>query len=120
MDEEVTATLVGRDEAVALLVVEPLDGSGWHPSCTFLSCTCSLQPRLATCVFRPEGPGHLQRGTLALTPGLAGARSEHCETACVSPRRGRGSRLSRPRPPPRNRSSGRGRSRAGAPVRPPG
>src|SRR5215210_1370714 len=30
MDEEVTAALVGRDEAVTLLVVEPLDGSGWH------------------------------------------------------------------------------------------
>src|SRR2546421_1941819 len=30
MDEEVTVALVGRDEAVALLVVEPLDGSGRH------------------------------------------------------------------------------------------
>src|SRR5205085_4411365 len=30
MDEEVTVALVGRDEAVALLVVEPLHGSGRH------------------------------------------------------------------------------------------
>src|SRR2546423_1926376 len=30
MDEEVLAAIVGRDEAIALLVVEPLDGSCCH------------------------------------------------------------------------------------------
>src|SRR3954449_11302191 len=30
MDEEVTVALVGRDESVSLLVVEPLDGPGRH------------------------------------------------------------------------------------------
>src|SRR4051812_3251057 len=30
VDEEVTAAIVGRDEAVALFIVEPLDRSGRH------------------------------------------------------------------------------------------
>src|SRR5215207_8032984 len=42
VDEEVTVTLVGGDEPVALLVVEPLDGSGRHA--TAPSCVCPAGP----------------------------------------------------------------------------
>src|SRR5215207_8929733 len=48
--EEVTVAVVRRDEAVALFVVEPLDGSGRHLDCPFLrvpgrSCVCESVPR---------------------------------------------------------------------------
>src|ERR671918_3197451 len=36
MDEEVPVTIIGSDESVALLVVEPLDGSARHVNCPFL------------------------------------------------------------------------------------
>src|SRR5215208_125247 len=47
MDEEVLASLVRRDEAEALVRVEPLDGSGCHAhtSSTAYSRTCSGKAR---------------------------------------------------------------------------
>src|ERR687895_573012 len=36
MDEQVPLSIIGSDEAEALLVVEPLDGSGRHVTCPFL------------------------------------------------------------------------------------
>src|SRR5918999_1768805 len=36
MDEQVPVTIIGSDESVSLLVVEPLDGSGRHVNCPFL------------------------------------------------------------------------------------
>src|SRR5918998_6815320 len=59
MDKEVAAALVRGDEAVALLVVEPLDGSGWH-SVLHLPVVHGFPPRStersARAVFQPEGP----------------------------------------------------------------
>src|SRR3712207_4827670 len=44
MDEEVLAALVGRDEPEALVVVEPLDGSGGHGAASLhrgvVHCDC--------------------------------------------------------------------------------
>src|SRR5918994_579687 len=39
VDEEILASVLRRDEAVALRVVEPLDGSGCHMSYTSLPMT---------------------------------------------------------------------------------
>src|SRR4051794_7858563 len=35
MHEQIAAAVVGRDESIALFVVEPLDGPGCHSCCTF-------------------------------------------------------------------------------------
>jgi hypothetical protein len=42
MDEDILASIVRRYEAVALVVVEPLDGSGWHLSSS-LHCFMNAQ-----------------------------------------------------------------------------
>ncbi len=42
VDEHVLASIVLRDEAVALVVAEPLDGSGCH-LCTSLDCVTNVQ-----------------------------------------------------------------------------
>src|SRR6185436_2117705 len=61
VDEQVTVSVVRSDEAVALLVVEPLDGSGRHEL---------PLPACARPVFRRESaPRHLQCST---TPAHAG------------------------------------------------
>src|SRR5438046_8405075 len=38
VDEQVSIAFIGCDESVALLVVEPLDGTGCHGCSTFLYC----------------------------------------------------------------------------------
>src|SRR5215216_8126066 len=43
VDEQVLATLVGRDEAEALVVVEPLHGSGRHVIPPWLVCTANAE-----------------------------------------------------------------------------
>src|SRR4051812_18440082 len=43
VDEEVLATVVGRDEAEALVVVEPLDGSGSHDVPPRRLCTANAE-----------------------------------------------------------------------------
>src|SRR4051794_315393 len=62
VDEQVSAALIGRDEAEALVVAEPLHGSGGH-----------MQPVLhGSCVLRPwrrEKPSDLATGTSPL-PGM--------------------------------------------------
>src|SRR5918995_2634526 len=55
VDEEVTIAVVRRDESVALLVVEPLDGSGRHVPAP--SCLCPVGPSVripyhGTCMFQ--------------------------------------------------------------------
>src|SRR6266568_2280873 len=42
VDEDVLAPIVLRDEAVALVVAEPLHGSGWHVY-TSLDCVTNVQ-----------------------------------------------------------------------------
>src|SRR5215207_5493003 len=59
--EEVTVAVVWRDEAVALFVVEPLDGSGRHLNCPFLrvpgrSCVCESVPRHLHVQLRRPSP----------------------------------------------------------------
>src|ERR671918_2824574 len=44
VDEQVPVTIIGSDESVALLVVEPLDGSGRHVNCPFLRVPGTASP----------------------------------------------------------------------------
>src|SRR5829696_7982274 len=59
--EEVAVAVVWRDEAVALFVVEPLDGCGRHLNCPFLrvpgrSCVCESVPRHLHVQLRRPSP----------------------------------------------------------------
>src|SRR3954447_4624336 len=64
MDEEVLAALVGRDEAEALVVVEPLDGSGSHcVSPTYVDCE-----RGRRCTATTAGAEHDVRRARCPTP----------------------------------------------------
>src|SRR3954453_2660534 len=76
VDEEVLARVVRRDEAEALVVVEPLDGSGGH----------SLFPPGISVLRSRKDSKRQRRGTLAqLCRGLspAGRRTEYrCGRSC--------------------------------------
>src|SRR5918998_2054247 len=61
MDEQVTVSIVRRDEAVALLVVEPLDGSGRHVNCPFLRVPGPASPD-APAYADYAGPSPAQQG----------------------------------------------------------
>src|SRR5439155_17979043 len=60
MDEKVAAAVIRRDEAVSLLVVEPLDRSGRHVNAPFLRLPGALlrtRTSGTTCIsFRPAYP----------------------------------------------------------------
>src|SRR5215208_6160584 len=68
VDEEVAVALVRSDEAVALFIVEPLDGSGRHVS-PFLRVPARSVKRIRTtapaCRSRAGLPDALRGGTLA-------------------------------------------------------
>src|SRR5829696_4939414 len=64
MDEEVAAALVRGDEAEALLVAEPLHGSGRH--CPALHCWCAACAEDAV----SNGPAYVALLSAGISPGL--------------------------------------------------
>src|SRR3954447_4581623 len=89
VNEQVAAATVGRDEAVALLVVEPLDRSGWHPR-TFLPAGppgMGLRglPRAALTRHFGRGSGR-PAGKLPLRHGGKGSRGRPAQPAARVPR----------------------------------
>src|SRR5438093_872994 len=100
MDEQVAVSFIRSDEAVTLLVVEPLDGPGRHAFCTLPSCHARLGPsRARTAVMRLVTPESAPANSGAHSSSLSGGPADVTVTPLRGPvrpwgrrARGRGSR----------------------------
>src|SRR5712692_5807175 len=97
MDEEVFSAVVRGDKAKALVVVEPLDGSGWHgftsESCAAYAEVAGKRRLRAGTASRPSRPGLITAdGSRLAAPGT-GQITRAARTWPLDPTRGHGPSL---------------------------